>query len=139
MKKEKELCKYCAEYGSAFCPECLDELGHSNRHTLAITASASNTVNLTPNCYCVATMIDTNSFTTQIVFATHGVNIWSTTVSNTFTRNVLTRNTTVEQVTLETGLEVMLSWTGASMPVILVTGQILDSSTMYTFVARQVF
>ncbi len=26
MKKEKDLCKDCAEYGSEFCPECLEEL-----------------------------------------------------------------------------------------------------------------
>jgi hypothetical protein len=26
MKKEKEQCKDCAEYGSEFCPECLEEL-----------------------------------------------------------------------------------------------------------------
>lgn len=25
MKKEKDLCKDCAEYGSEFCPECLEE------------------------------------------------------------------------------------------------------------------
>ena len=25
MKKEKDLCKDCTEYGSHFCPECLEE------------------------------------------------------------------------------------------------------------------
>ncbi len=33
MKKEKDLCKDCAEYGSEFCPECLEELEEQKKTT----------------------------------------------------------------------------------------------------------
>ncbi len=33
MKKEKDPCKDCTEYGSHFCPECLEEL---EAHTIPL-------------------------------------------------------------------------------------------------------
>ena len=139
MKHENEHCKDCAEYGSEFCPECLDELEHATHHKHDIAKTSSNSVDLTTNCTCVTTMIDTNTYTAQVAFTTHGANIWTATVSRAAPCSMLSHNITVDQITLGTGLTVMMSWTGAPMPIICVVGQIMDSGAWHNIPDVQVF
>jgi hypothetical protein len=43
MKHENEPCKDCAEYGSEFCPECLDELKTQEKQVVKIPVDNSKT------------------------------------------------------------------------------------------------
>ena len=139
MKHENEHCKDCAEYGSEFCPECLDESDHVMHHKHDIATTGGNSVNLTTDCTCVTTMIDTNTYTAQVVFATRGATIWSTSVLSTAPISMLSHNITVDQVTLNVGLQVAMVWNGTPMPMICVTGSITDNGSVCYLYSKQVF
>lgn len=139
MKKEHDVCKDCVEYGSHFCPECLDDMQHLEHRKHHIATMTSTTVDLSTDCQCITTLLDTTTFSTQVAFTTHGATIWSTSVLSAAPISLLSHNITVDKVTLNVGLQVAMMWNGTPMPMICVTGYITDNGSVCYLSSKQVF
>ena len=102
-----------------------------SNHLKKVETMAATTTQLTPNSQSVVTMNATNAQVSFQVLPTD-VSYWAPQVSSSFTTATLGKNVGNAVVTFNSGLTVTLSAQAGGGYVVLVSGQITDSDTVYT-------